>query len=153
MELVLGAYLLAAQNPGSAARTYAAASERAERAGLPDLGAQAQLALGALHLRAGQRAEAAVAYARGAALARESGSAILTIEALRLAGQSQLDIGNEGEALRLWTAALETANAAPAAEVKASSAAEVARALAAAFRKRGLGDRAADIEERSRDLE
>ena len=153
MELVLGAYLLAAQNPGTAARTYAAASERAERAGLPDLGAQAQLALGALHLRHGERAEAAVAYARGAALARQSGSAILTIEALRLAGQAQFDLGNEGEALRLWTMAMEMADAAPAGEVKASSAAEVARALAAVFRKRGLKDRAAALEARSRDLE
>lgn len=172
MQLVLGAYLTAAGDPGRAMRTYATASEQAERAGLPDLGTQAQLALGALHLRAGDRPEAAVAYARGAALAQKAGSVILRIEALRLAGQAQLDLGNEEEAMHLWTAALEAAEAtlsqaaaaAPApptagmaapsaAEVKVSSAAEVARSLAALFRKRGLREEAAALDERSRELE
>ncbi|WP_437715670.1 hypothetical protein WMF45_04155 [Sorangium sp. So ce448] len=153
MELVLGAYLVAAGDAGRAARIYVAARERAEQAGLPDLGAQAQFALGALHLRAREHAEAAVAYARGAALARESGSAILTIEALRLAGQAQLDVGNADAAAQSWAAAIEVADAAGAPEVKASSAAEVARALAALFRRRGLRDKAERLEERSRDME
>lgn len=153
MELVLGAYLLAANEPGRAAEVYRSASDRAERAGLPDLGAQAHIALGALHVRAGQRADAAVAYARGAELAHEARSAILTIEALRLAGQAQLDLRNEGEALRLWTSAIEVAGAAQPAEAKASSAAEVARALAALLGKRGLRDKAAALVERSRSLE
>lgn len=153
MELVLGGYLVAAGDAGRAARAYDAARERAERAGLPDLGAQAQLALGALHVRAGEPADAAAAYARAAALARQSGSAIVTIEALRLAGQAQLDLGNADEAARIWGAALEAADAADPAEVRASSAAEVARALAALLRKRGLKDAAARLEERSRALE
>jgi tetratricopeptide (TPR) repeat protein len=183
MELVLGAYLLAAGEPGHAARTYASAADRAERAGRPDLGAQAHIALGALHLRAGERAEAAAAYVRAAALARQAGSTILTIESLRLAGQTHLDLGHEEETIRLWTAALELAEAAavpegrtvlpesaslPAVgeivagseallptpgEVKVSSAGEVARALAALFRRRGLKEKAAALEERARNLE
>jgi tetratricopeptide (TPR) repeat protein len=177
MQLVLGAYLVAAGDAGRAMQTYASASTQAEWAGVPDLGAQAQLALGALHLRAGERPEAAVAYARGAALARKAGSAILTIEAMRLAGQAQLDLGHEEEAVRVWAAALEVAEAAlagtahagaepgapertlatvngpNAAEVKASSAAEVARSLAAIMKKRGLKEKATALEERSRDLE
>jgi tetratricopeptide (TPR) repeat protein len=172
MQLVLGAYLVVAGDVRRAAKTYTTASDQAERAGLPSLAAQAQIALGALHLRAGERPEAAVAYARSAALARKGGAAILTIEALRLAGQAQLDLGHEEEAMRLWTAALEVADAAlagkplpgmepslapenppSAAEVKASSAAEVARSLAALCKKRGLKDKAATLEARSWDLE
>lgn len=177
MELVLGAYLVAAADPGLAAQTYQIASNRAEQANLPNLGAEAQIALGALHLRMDERAEAAAAYSRAAALAQKANSAILMIEALRLAGQAHLELNHEEDAIRLWTAAIEQARkalsgAAPqgsagvpgavdiaepsppsAAEVKASSAAEVARALAALLRKRGLKERAAALEDESRALE
>ncbi|EYF08102.1 hypothetical protein [Chondromyces apiculatus] len=153
MNLVLGAYLLAAGDAGRATRTYAAASELAENEAVLDLAAQAQLALGAIHLRAGERADAAVAYARAAALARNAGITILAIEALRLAGQAQLDLGNRDEASRLWTAALDAAEHAPPEEAKVTSAAEVARSLAALLRDRGRHAEAHALEARSWDFE
>jgi len=152
MQLVLGAYLVAANDMRLAAKTYGDASTYGEQNGLKDLAAQAELALGALHLRERHHEEAYVAYLRAANLAKDAGMNLIAIEALRLAGQIRAEAGNEEKAMELWAKAIEIAENVPPAEARASSAAEAARGIAMIGRKRGLGEQARRFEEKSREL-
>lgn len=83
MELVLGAYQVAADDEKAAQKTYEAATARAVANGLHALGAQVELALGTLHLRRGDRDAASRAYGRAAELAKAGGFEADSIEALR----------------------------------------------------------------------
>jgi tetratricopeptide (TPR) repeat protein len=153
MELILGAYQIAAGNEQLALETYARASARARNSDIPALAAQAELALGALHLRSGNTDEAVSAYLRAGTFAREAALPLVAIEALRIAGQIRLDAGAESDAVKHWSDALAIAEALPTHEARASSAGEVARALTALLRKRGQAAQARVFEDRSRELE
>ena len=153
MELILASYLAHLGQPAKAIEQYEAAFVRAQQEQLPQQAAQAQLAIGALHFLARKQEAAAAAYVRGAECAKEAGVALLAIEGYRLAGQAWADMGKAPQATQAWRSALAVAETAPEAEVKASSAAETARALAALCRKHGLTAQAQSLEAQSLQLE
>jgi len=149
MELILASYLTHLGQPAKALEQYEAAFLRAEHEKLPQLAAQAQLAMGTLHLLARKPELAAAAYVRGAECGKEAKVALLGIEGYRLAGQVWADAGKGSLATQAWRSALSVAEQAPAEEVKASSAAETARALAALCRKHGLAAQAESLDAQS----
>jgi tetratricopeptide (TPR) repeat protein len=153
MELILASYLAHLGQPAKALEQYEAAFVRAQQEQLPQLAAQAQLAIGALHFLARKPELAAAAYLRGAECAKAADVALLAIEGYRLAGQAWADLGKGSLATQAWRSALAVAEKAPQEEVKASSAAETARALAALCRKHGLAAQAQSLEEQSLRLE
>jgi tetratricopeptide (TPR) repeat protein len=153
MDLVLAGYLTHLKQPAMALEQYEATFSRAKAERMLQMAAQAQLGMGALHLLDRKPELAASAYLRGAEAAKEAGIALLAIEGYRLAGQALMDMGKEPLAVQAWRSALAIAEQAPAAEAKASSAAETARALAAICRKHGLAAQASALEAQSLQLE
>jgi tetratricopeptide (TPR) repeat protein len=153
MELILGTYLVQLGHPLRAEEVYLEAAARAREAELGELAAQAWLALGALHLGLKRSDRAAAAYAEAGMIARDAEASILAIEAFRMTGQVALDAGLETQAVESWRTAIEIAQAEEAGVVKASSAAEVARALAAVCRRHGLDAQADALEDQSRRIE
>jgi len=153
MELILASYLAHLGQPAKAIEQYEAAFMRAQQEQLPQLAAQAQLAIGALQFVARKPELAAAAYVRGAECAKAANVTLLAIEGYRLAGQAWADLGKEALATQAWRSALAVAEKAPAEEVKASSAAETALALAALCREHGLTAQAQSLEEQSLHLE
>ncbi|MCP3065182.1 hypothetical protein LXT21_41055 [Myxococcus sp. K38C18041901] len=153
MELILASYLTHFGQPAKALEHYEDAYARAEREGLPQLAAQAQLGMGALYHLERKPELAAAAYVRGAECSRSAGEPLLAMEGYRLAGQAWADLGKGALATQAWRSALAVAEASSAQEVKASSVAETARALAALCRRHGLSAQAQSLEEQSLRLE
>jgi tetratricopeptide (TPR) repeat protein len=146
MELVLGAYLVQLGHRPLAIQTYEKAGQRAEEMGMLKEAAQAHLAAGALHGVDKRPDQASLAYARAGALARRAGVPILAIECYRLSGHYCADMPVK---VKAWRLALEVASELEANDVKASSAAETARALAVVLRKAGLLPQAAEMDRQS----
>lgn len=152
-ELVLGSYLVHLGERRLALEVYREATERAVSAELLSLAAQAQIALGATHLLEGQKPEGAAAYARAGELAERADVPVLAIEAFRMTGQIAFDAKLETPGTNAWRRALEIAAVAPPDVVQTSSAADVARRLAAVCRAHGLIPQAASLDARALKLE
>ena len=147
MKMVQASYLLQAEQPGLARRTYRDASQLAERTELWSLASRAQLALGMLDAVDDNRAEAIVAYREAARFADLGYDSLLAIEAWRMLGVHAMELGRPEEATTAWSRAT-TLGENP--ELGASgSAAEAARALAHLCRTRGLRDQADDLDRRA----
>jgi hypothetical protein len=136
MELILGTFQLKLDperggGPAAARLTFTRALEGAERDGLHLEAAQAALGLAQLHLLTPDRTLGFEAFRRAAGLAQKAAAPALAIEALRAAGQTALAAGALTAAAGSWREALDLAATLPPAEAKATSAAEVARLLAA----------------------
>jgi tetratricopeptide (TPR) repeat protein len=143
---VLGSYALAAGVPDRARETYQHAATLAREAGLFEHQAQAELALGMMAVLDGDAPLAATHYARAGRVAEQGQSTVLAMECWRMAGQLALDHELEPSAVDCWKRALSLAHALPPALVQSTAAAEVARALAALCRKRGLIAQAESLE-------
>lgn len=151
MKMVQAAYLLQAEQPSLARRTYRDASQLAERAELWSLASRAQLALGMLDAVDEDRVQAIVAYRQAARFADLGYDSLLAIEAWRMLGVHAMELGRPEEATTAWLRAT-TLGENP--ELGASgSAAEAARALADLCRSRGLRDQADDLQQRALVLE
>jgi tetratricopeptide (TPR) repeat protein len=146
---VLGGYLIAASLPDRAREIYARSGEIARSHGLADAEASSELALGMMAMGEGRAAQAAKHYAAAGDLAEVAKVPPLAIECWRMAGQLALDAKLDGSAVECWKRALAVAGELDPAVAKATSAAEVARALAAVCRKRGLRAQADELERRS----
>ena len=150
---VLGGYLLAGQLRARAREVYRRAGEIARTGGFADLEAQGELALGMLEALEGRPAEAAAHYSTAGRLAQAAEIDVLAIECWRMAGQLALDARLEASAVECWKRALALAEPMEADAAQATSAAEIGRALAAIFRKRGQPAQAHSLEQRSLELE
>jgi tetratricopeptide (TPR) repeat protein len=146
MELVLGGYALQSGAHANALDVFRQARRCAEAAGFAELAVQAQLAVAASLLAQRHTTEAAAAYAEAGQLGAALGSPVLAIEGYRMAGQLLAATGNAVLAGTAWREALDIAERATALDRKASSAAEVARALAALCRTHRLLDQATALE-------
>jgi tetratricopeptide (TPR) repeat protein len=153
MELVLGGYVLQGGAQKHALDVFRQARQRAETAGFAELTVQAQLAVGASLLAQRHTAEAAAAYAEAGRLGAALGSPVLAIEGYRIAGQLLAAGGNAELASAAWRRALDIADGATALDRKASSAADVARALAALCRTHRLLAHATALEAQAADME
>ena len=150
---ILGGYLLAAPQKAVARETYVKARDLAVAGGFDDLIAQTELALGMLDAVDKRPAEAAGHYAAAGKHAEKAEIAPLAIECWRMAGQLALEARLEPRAVDCWKRALALADPLAPDLAKTTSAAEVARALAAVFRKHGLVAQAVSLEQRSVELE
>lgn len=150
---VLGGYLIAAQARPRAREVYQRANERAQGGGFADLQSQGELALGMLDALDRRPAEAAAHYSAAGRLAEEAGSEALAIECWRLAGQLALEARLEQSAVECWKRALSLAEPLDPKVAQLTSAAEIARALAALCRKRGLTAQAQSLDQQSIALE
>jgi tetratricopeptide (TPR) repeat protein len=151
--MVLGSYALAAGLPDRARGIYERAVALAGEGGYRDHQAQAELALGMLAVLAGDPPLAAAHYARAGRVAEEGEAPLLAIECWRMAGQLALDHEVELSAVDCWKRALSLADALEPPLAQSTSAAEVARALAALCRRRGLTAQAESLERQSVALE
>jgi hypothetical protein len=150
---VLAGYLIAGQQGARAREVYLQAGALAHTHGLTDLEAQTELALGMLEAIDRAPAKAAAHYAAAGRLAEEAKIDVLAIEAWRMAGQLALEGRIETSAVDCWKRALDLADELDPKLAQSTSAAEIARALAAVYRKRGLVAPARSLEERSLELE
>ncbi len=127
--------------------------EEATRLERPDVAAQAASAKASLLAAARETNAAVEAYAVAIHSARAAGpEAIpLLIEVLRAAGQLCIDTRQEERGVACFREALAAADAAPPSA--SAGAAEVARALAAVCRKRGLGAQAESLEQQAAGIE
>jgi tetratricopeptide (TPR) repeat protein len=151
-EIVMGSYALQGGAPEQAIQAFASAAARAVAAGLSELAAQAHLARGGALLMRQRPADAAIAYAEAGHLASAKLPAI-AIEGYRMAGTLLLSLHQEQAAVAIWRRALAVADEAPSAERAATTAPEVARALAAVCRRRGLRAQADALEAQAERLE
>lgn len=149
LQIALGSYHLQGGDAPGAERAFESARTIALDRRFPELGAQAQLALAAAQLFDQRALEAAASYAWAGHLAHQCGQPVLAIEGYRLSGQLYAGEGRADDAAQAWQQALAIAEAAEPAERKASTAPEVADALAALLRARGLDERAASLEEQA----
>ena len=150
---ILGGYLLAASERPHAREAYTKARDLAAAGGFDDLIAQTELALGMLDAVDRLPAEAAGHYAAAGQHAEKADIAPLAIECWRMAGQLALDAHLETGAVDCWKRALALADPLQPELAKLTSAAEVARALAAVCRKRGLIAQADSLDRRSAQIE
>jgi hypothetical protein len=146
MELVLGGHALQGGAHRHALETFRQARQRAEAAGFAELAVQAQLAVAASLLAQRLPAEAAAAYVEAGQLGAALGTPVLAIEGYRMAGQLLVAAGKAELAGAAWRQALDLAERATPLDRKASSATEVARALAALCRTHRLTQQAAALE-------
>lgn len=151
-EIMMGSYALQAGAPDAALRAFEAAAGRAIAARFPELAAQAFLAKGGALLVGRKTDQAAVAYAEAGKLAADKLPA-LAIEGYRLAGSLLASLRQEQQAIAVWNRALEIAGALQPNIRGATSASEVARAVAAVCRKHGLRAQAAALEAQAVELE
>jgi hypothetical protein len=150
---VLAGYCIAGQQGSRAREVYLQAGALAHTHGLKDLEAQTELALGMLDAVDRAPANAAAHYAAAGRLAEEAKIDVLAIEAWRMAGQLALEGRIETSAIDCWKRALDLADELDPKLAQSTSAPEIARALAAVYRKRGLVAPARALEERSLELE
>jgi tetratricopeptide (TPR) repeat protein len=153
MELVLGGYALQGGAHALALDGFRRARQRAETAGFAELAVQAQLAVAGSLLAQRRTAEATAAYVEAGQLGAALRSPVLAIEGYRMAGQLLAASGMVDFAGAAWRKALELANSATALDRKASSAADVARALAALCRTHRLPEQAAALEAQAAAME
>src|SRR5581483_10191630 len=134
---------------------YVQAGDIARARGLGELAAQTELALGMIEVVARAPERAAAHYAAAGRLAEEAKVDVLAIEAWRMAGQLALEMGSRLEmpAIDCWKRALAIAGALDPKMAQATSAAEIARALAGVYRRRGLPAQARAMDQRSVELE
>jgi tetratricopeptide (TPR) repeat protein len=140
-RLVLAGYLLAASAPQAARATYERAALLATEARLPEQRAQAELGLGMLD-GIEQRPSAMEHYAEAARQAEAASSLALAIECWRMAGQCAHAAGLVETAVEAWQSALALADKLPPEAAQATSAPDIARALANALAARGQSKRA-----------
>lgn len=145
MKLLLGTYQLQLARgqgggPPAALATFEDAARSAEQQGLTVEAAQASLGLAQLHLLAGDKPRASAAFARAGRLAAKGNSTLLAIEGFRAAGQVAIEGGAEQAAIDVWRDGLDIARKGDPDDVRASSAAEVARFMAAAYRRHVAGE-------------
>lgn len=150
---VLGGYLMAGQAPVRAMEVYARAGELARVGGFAELHAQSELAMGMLETLGSRPAEAAPHYSAAGRLAEGAGVPSLAIECWRMAGQLAVEARLETSAAECWKRALTLADPLDPKVAQMTTAAEIARALAALCRKRGLTAQAKSLEQRSVELE
>ena len=150
---ILGGYLLAAAQRPHAREAYTKARDLAAAGGFDDLIAQTELALGMLDAVDRLPAEAAGHYAAAGQHAEKADIAPLAIECWRMAGQLALEARLETGAVDCWKRALALAEPLQPDLAKLTSAAEVARALAAVCRKRGLLAQADSMDRHSAQIE
>ena len=98
-------------------------------------------------------AKAAAHYAAAGRLAEDAEIDVLAIEAWRMAGQLAIEGRIETSAIECWKRALDLADELDPKLAQSTSAAEIARALAAVYRERGMAAPARALEERSLELE
>jgi len=134
--LVLGGYQLAASLPERARESYQQAAEVAAAKQLLLQQAQAELGLGMLDASA-QNPEAARHYAAAAGLAEQAQTIPLAIECWRMAGQCSSDHQALDWAVECWRHALQLAGSLEPEAVRATSAPDIARALANLLLTRG----------------
>ena len=150
---VLGGYLMGAGLRARARETYARSGELALGGGHLDLAAQSELALAMLDAIERRPADAATHYASAGQLAERAGIEALAIECWRMAGQGALEARLERSAVDCWKRAMALVEPLPPDVAKLTGAPEVARALAALFRKRGQLVQAESLEQRSVEIE
>jgi hypothetical protein len=150
MEMILASFLVPMERRSEAIELYVQAATRADERNLGALSAQAHLGRAALLVLERRREEAIAAYQLAAERAEGADQKMLAIEAWRMAGQLRLDMRDERGATACWQRALSMADAAPLPEAKASSAGEVAAALAVVCRAQGLEAQAAMLDEKAR---
>lgn len=144
-EIALGGTLTAVGSPDEAQKSFIRAADGAKQAGLPDAESKACFGLGALRMSQGDPPSALVAYAEATVAAEKAGNTALAIEGGRTTGQIAMDMGMETQAIAFFSKAVKLAQAAPL-EAPFTSANEAARRLAALCRKRGMPQRAAELE-------
>ena len=147
--LVLGSYYLASQARGPARKSYEQAVGLAAQHELRDQEAQGHLALGLLDAVEGQHQNAMAHYAAAAEIAEAAQSHILALEAWRTAGQLAYNLNSHDTALQSWLRGLKLAAALEPKQAKATSAAEIARGVAAIFRARGNHSEAGTLDQQA----
>lgn len=145
LQVTLASYLSGTGQRGLAKRELGQAIEQARAHELGRLEAQSQLALGMLHALDDEPAEAVRAYTAAAHVAERTGEPLLAIEAWRTAGQLAARHGQDPAATSALQQALRLASDLPPATVKATSAPEAARQLAAIYDRRGMTAQAASL--------
>lgn len=150
---ILAGYLVAAAKRERARDTYSKARDLARNHGLVDAESQSELALGMMEAVDQRYAEAATHYSSAGRLAEVANVEPLAIECWRMAGQLAVDAKLESTAVECWRRALTLAGALEPGLAKITSAPEVARALAAVCRTRGLIAQAQSLEQRSVEME
>ncbi len=151
-EIMMGAYALQGGAPEHAITAFDAAARRAEERKLPELGAQALLSKGGALLMLKDAEKAALAYAEAGRVAGVA-AAPLAIEGYRMSGTLLAGLRREQQAIAVWQRALEIADGIPPKDRKATTAPEVARALAGVCRKHGLRAQAEALEAQAAELE
>jgi tetratricopeptide (TPR) repeat protein len=151
-EIMMGAYALQGGAPQHALGAFDSAAALAEQRNLPELGAQALLAKGGALLTLKNPDQAAVAYAEAGRVAGARAAA-LAIEGYRMSGTLLAGMRRDQQAIAVWQRALEIAGGMPPEDRKATTAADVARALAGACRKHGLRAQAEALEAQAAALE
>jgi len=144
METLLGTYLLSASQPTAADAAFVRAIEAARKAKLPQQLATAELSLGASKMTRGDRQGALVHFAE-ATVAAEGHAPLVAIEAARTTGQVAAELRMEPQAIAFWGKAVKLAQQVPVL-AQLSSANLAARGLATLCRKRGLHQKAAELE-------
>jgi len=150
---VLGGYVIAAGLRAKAREVYVKAGMLASGGEHHDLAAQSELALGMMDTIEKRPAEAAAHYSAAGRLAETAKIEALAIECWRMAGQLALAARLEGPAVECWKRAFELIEPLEPDVRKLTGAPEVARALAALFRKRGQVAQAESLERRSVEIE
>jgi tetratricopeptide (TPR) repeat protein len=151
-EIMVGAYALQAGAPEQALAAFDVAAGRAKENQLPELAAQALLAKAGALLTLKRTDVAAVAYAEAGHAAVTKAPA-LAIEGYRMSGTLLLSLRQEQQAIAVWKRALQIADGIPPKDRGATTASEVARALAAVCRNHGLRVQADALERQAQDLE
>ncbi|HSS39757.1 MAG TPA: hypothetical protein VLT58_13405 [Polyangia bacterium] len=151
-EIMMGTYALQGGAPEHALGAFDGAARRAEERQLPELGAQALLAKGGALMTMKRFDDAAVVYAEAGRTAGVKAPA-LAIEGYRVSGTLLASLRQEQQAIAVWQRALEIADGVPPKERKATTAPEVARALATLCRKHGLRAQADALERQAAQLE
>jgi hypothetical protein len=152
-QIALASYLSGLNDLPRALAEAEGAAEYAAQHGLKQAESQARLAAGLLHALAKRLPEAAREYAASGRAAEQAGVPPLAIEGWRLAGQLALQAGNDAEAAASFGEAIRIASGSTPPMVQSSGAAEVARSLAAIYRKRGQGAQAASLETQADEIE
>jgi len=151
-EIVAGSYALQGGSIQAALAAFEAAAARASAAGLFELAAQAHLARGGALLVQSRPADAAIAYAEAGRLAAVKLPAV-AIEGYRMAGTLLVSLRQEMHAIEVWRRALDIAGALPPADGAATTAPEVARAMAQVCRQRRMFAQATALEEQAAAME
>ncbi len=149
----LASYLSGLGDRGAAKQELHAAIAVAREQRLPRPESQAQLALGLLHNLDREHEAAAQAYYAAGEAAEAANEPLLAIESWRMFGQLAVDLRHDQAAVDAWNRALALAERAEPDLRKASSAAEVARALAVVYERHAMPAQAATMHAQADALE